>query len=246
MKSQKQNSGNGQQQSQKQKANRKKQSLKKSSSRTRVWLSRLLIVLVLVGLFVLWDAYKDRFYVFEPEALQHIAKEAIAKANSTQELFDLIVKTLLKTHPNNINSEQKWVYNNAGGAMGAMYLIHASLTEYILIFGTPLGTEGHSGRFLVDDYFIILEGEQWSFSEGKLQREVYRPGDMHHLPRGHAQHYRIPDHCWALEYARGFIPLTLPFGLADTLSSTLDFYTLLRTFYLYGCSVSTQLLHGKL
>ena len=26
---------------------------------------------------------------------------------------------------------------------------------------------------------------------------------MHHLPRGLAQGYRIPNHCFALEYARG-------------------------------------------
>jgi len=38
---------------------------------------------------------------------------------------------------------------------------------------------------------------------------------------------------WAVEYARGFIPSTLGFALADTLFSTLDFITLFHTIRIY-------------
>ncbi len=51
--------------------------------------------------------------------------------------------------------------------------------------------------------------------------------------------------CWALEYARGWIPLMMPFGLADTLTSTLDFPTLVHTFAVYGKCVVNELLQGK-
>ena len=52
------------------------------------------------------------------------------------------------------------MFNKAGGVMGVMTLLHTSITEYIIIFGTDIGSEGFSGRFLANDYFILLEGEQ--------------------------------------------------------------------------------------
>jgi C-8 sterol isomerase len=184
-------------------------------------------------------------YIFEPAILQQVARAAVAKNLPVPQLVAAVTEDLLNRYPGHIHGAPQWSFNNAGGAMGAMGLLHASLSEYVIIFGTPLGTEGHSGRFFVDDYFIVLAGEQWAFSAGHFEREVYRPGDMHHLPRRHAKQYRIPESCWALEYARGPIPTMLPFGFADTFTSTLDFRSFASTSWNYAKSAAGELFQGK-
>lgn len=184
-------------------------------------------------------------YLFEPAILQQVARAAVAKAVPIEDIVHSIVKDLHGRYPRHIDPAPRWIFNNAGGAMGAMCVLHVSLTEYVIVFGTPIGTEGHTGRFFTDDYFIILSGEQWAFSAGQFSREVYRPGDMHHLKRRQAKQYKIPDSCWALEYARGPIPTMLPFGLADTFTSTLDFSGLAKTLWIYAKGAAKELLQGK-
>ncbi|PAV15489.1 C-8 sterol isomerase [Pyrrhoderma noxium] len=141
---------------------------------------------------------------------------------------------------------EEWVFNNAGGAMGAMYVIHASITEYLIISGTPLGSEGHTGLYPLDNYFYILRGEQWAFSAGDVEKEVYIPGDVHLLKRGTVKQYKMHEDSFALELAQGWIPLMLPFGLADILSSALDPLRFYHTARIIAREMYNNILIGKI
>lgn len=175
---------------------------------------------------------KKKKCLFEPRKLWNIAKMGIG--HPTEEAFEIIINALDKEYPGYIEKKQHWVFNNAGGAMGQMTILHGSLREYLILFGTGQGNEGHSGRYKAEVYDFVFKGEMLCEYEGVFKREVHGPGSPAYLPSSIVKHYCIKEEAWMLEYSRGNIVSMLPFGLADTLISTLDYMTLLRTIWLYG------------
>ncbi|SOV04853.1 C-8 sterol isomerase [Ustilago sp. UG-2017a] len=223
-----------------------------SPKRTSVLLSALIVGFC--ALIATLDSIRSNFYIFEHKQIHKVASTAVANhSGNATAIFDEILDHLRadpKTAPyinkNHFSVESEWMFNNAGGAMGSMYIIHASITEYLIFFGTPVGTEGHTGRHTADDYFNILTGSQYAFPAGALKAEHYPAGSVHHLRRGLVKQYMMPeDGCWALELAQGWIPPMLPFGLAEVLSSTLDFPTFGVTVWITAREMIGNLLLGK-
>jgi C-8 sterol isomerase len=206
-----------------------------------------LVITTFATLFYYLDQRLEVFYIFEPTHLHDVSQRAIAThGNDTRAVVNYIVSELDETlEGKHLNLDEEWVFNNAGGAMGAMYIIHVSITEYLIIFGTTVGTEGHTGRHTADDYFYVLQGTQLAYSPGSYEPEVYPQGSVHHLHRGDVKQYKIDGSCFALEYARGWIPPMVGFGYIDTFTSTLDFPTLWATTRIMGREMFGNLLKGK-
>jgi len=169
--------------------------------------------------------------IFDPDTVHAAGLKGVGLP--LRQCFAAVIDALVERYPNRIDRTQPWLFNNAGGAMIEMKLLYCSNTEYLMLFGTPVGTGGHSGRHLAEFHDTILDGETWYFSAGELDRTVYKAGGRIFMSKGESIGFNVPDHVWGLEYARGAMPLLLPFGMADSLFSTLDFRTVARTLLSY-------------
>lgn len=132
---------------------------------------RLLLALgallgLLTSLMYMAEPYLSSLYIFTPRELHTLSQDAIAvHGNDTAAVVSYIVDNLAKNHPDHVNLDEEWIFNNAGGAMGAMYIIHASVTEYLIVFGTAVGTEGHTGEFSLTTSYIHTDLRCKSWTE---------------------------------------------------------------------------------
>ncbi|XP_026128888.1 sigma non-opioid intracellular receptor 1-like [Carassius auratus] len=178
-----------------------------------------------------WMANKQ--YVFTKEDVARVAKQYAGQDH--EQAFSKVVLELRKRYPGHIlpDEDLQWVFVNAGGWMGSMCLLHASLTEYVLLFGTAVDTGGHSGRYWAEISDTIISGTFRQWREGSTKSETYYPGDTIVHAVGEATSVQWSAGTWMVEYGRGFIPSTLGFALADTVFSTQDFLTLFYTVRVY-------------
>ncbi|KAI7793096.1 sigma non-opioid intracellular receptor 1 [Triplophysa rosa] len=198
----------------------------------------VLKLVMLLGSFVLtvnflryWMAKKQ--YIFTKEDVAKIARQYAGQDH--EQAFSKVVVELRKKYPGHIlpDEDLQWVFVNAGGWMGSMCLLHASLTEYVLLFGTAVDTGGHSGRYWAEISDTIISGTFRQWKEGTTKSETYYPGDSIVHAVGEATSVQWSAGTWMVEYGRGFIPSTLGFALADTVFSTQDFVTLFYTVRVY-------------
>jgi len=102
------------------------------SSPARTWTRTLTVLAVIIALlsavFYFLDSHLEWFYIFTPDQLHDLSQRAIgAHGNDTRKVVEFIVGELTEKLPGGyVNVDEEWIFNNAGGAMGAMYVIHAS------------------------------------------------------------------------------------------------------------------------
>jgi hypothetical protein len=170
--------------------------------------------------------------VFDPEIVHECSMKCLGLPKP--EMFDAFAQSLAEHYPKTLDLRQPWIYSIAGGAMIQMKLYYASLTEYIMIWGTPIGSEGHSGRHCAGFWDTVIDGEMWYYGEGEFEKKIYEPGDRVYVGPGQARAMNFTDGVWAVEYCRGFIPFSIPFGLFSAIWICYDFITAIQTWTLYA------------
>lgn len=178
--------------------------------------------------------------LFDPRKLYEIAQ--FGAGLPAEAAFATLIDALDRAYPGRICTQQDWIFNVAGGAMGQLTFLHGSLREYIILFGSCNGVEGHSGRYGSEVFDFVFRGEMHCEYEGRFELEVHRPGSIAYLGSNVVKHYQVKQEAWMLEYARGNIPAMVPFGLAGSVFSTLDFTTVRRTLRNYGRLTVRELL----
>jgi sigma non-opioid intracellular receptor len=184
-------------------------------------------------------------YIFDPDVLHTIAKKGVGRSH--KEMVQTVSNELAAAYPGHVETREEWIFNMAAGAIGVMTVLHASLSEYVIIFGSPVGTGGFSGRYKIEIFDFMMAGDMWTYTDDNIgERVVTRPGEMAHLAAERVKGFKLPEGAWMLEYGRGPVPTALPLALADALLSAMDLYTVYRTLWIYTKMVTRELLKGKI
>jgi hypothetical protein len=173
-------------------------------------------------------------YKIDPDVLHTVAKQVVGLPLEDGKLLSHAIERLADAYPDLIHTGPgRWVGSKAGGILGKVRFLYFSPREYVVLFGSPTGTQGFSGRYKhVDIHKFLLAGQIDSYdleSDDTVPLPTLRPGDRTCLERGHARGLTIHPGSWHLEYGRGAVVTTLPFAMVDTLLVSLELESVRRS-----------------
>ncbi len=172
-------------------------------------------------------------YKIDPDVLHKVANDVVGTPVDGGELINRAVDRLAEEYPDLIDATPgRWVGSKAGGILGKVRFLYFSPREYIVIFGTPTGTQGFSGRYKhVDVHKFLLAGriDWYDVESDDLRASSLLPGGHAHMERGQARGMTIHPGSWHIEYGRGAVATTLPFAMVDTLLVSLELESVRRS-----------------
>lgn len=174
------------------------------------------------------DVVKHRM---DPEAIADACRDVLDLP--LEERLRAAVLRVADLYPDLVDpGRERWIFTKAGGIVGKINFLHASLGEYLLLFGAPVATYGFSGRYNhVEISKVVLAGRYTTYDPESAQIEpgVFEAGDLVTLPKGRVRNMEIASGSWHFEYGRGPVVTAMPFGTVDLLVSSLEVRPILQT-----------------
>jgi hypothetical protein len=172
-------------------------------------------------------------YKIDPTALHKVAKQVVGLPLDGGELITHAIQLLADEYPDLIDPMPgRWVGSKAGGILGKVRFLYFSPREYIVIFGTPTGTQGFSGRYKhVQIHKFLMAGQiDWyDLESDDAAAMTLLPGEHACMETGQARGLTIHPGSWHIEYGRGAVATTLPFAMVDTLLVSLELESVRRS-----------------
>ena len=172
-------------------------------------------------------------YKIDPDVLGKVAQQVVGLPLENGQLITSAIRALADEYPDFIDpAPGRWVGSKAGGILGKVRFLYFSPREYIVIFGSPTGTQGFSGRYKhVDVHKFLMAGQiDWYDVESDdISAATLLPGEHAHMVRGQARGMTIHPGSWHIEYGRGAVATTLPFAMVDTLLVSLELESVRRS-----------------
>src|SRR5690348_10262231 len=146
-------------------------------------------------------------YKIDPDVLAGVAEEVVGQQLAGAELIAHTTGLLAAAYPALIDAAPgRWVGSKAGGILGKVRFLYFSPREYLVLFGSPTGTQGFSGRYKhVDIHKFLISGRiDWYDLEAEdISPNTLLPGETTHTERGHARGMTIAPGSFHIEYGRG-------------------------------------------
>lgn len=177
-------------------------------------------------------------YRIDPDALHNVARQVVGLSVDSGEMITRAIGLLADEYPDLIDSTPgRWVGSKAGGILGKVRFLYFSPREYIVIFGSPTGTQGFSGRYKrVQIHKFLMAGriDSYDLESDDTTAMTLLPGEHTCLQEGRARGLTIHPGSWHIEYGRGAVATTLPFAMVDTLLLSLEFESVRRSAVEFG------------
>ena len=183
-------------------------------------------------------------YKIDPDVLATVAKEVAEGPLAGGELIAQATTLLAAAYPDLIDpTPGRWVGSKAGGILGKVRFLYFSPREYLVIFGSPTGTQGFSGRYKhVEIHKFLISGriDWYDLESDDISPNTLKPGEHTRTEKGHARGMTIAPGSFHIEYGRGAVATTLPFAMVDTLLVSLELESVRRSTAEFGKLVAKR------